>query len=72
MFNTAAVGVVFDSINNVQKFYLEHTDDIVSMAIHPKKEIVATGQVTKGRKWREKNKKKAGNHLKYVCGIQRH
>jgi hypothetical protein len=46
VFNAAAVAVVFDTVSNTQKFYTEHTDDIVSMAMHPKGEIFATGQVT--------------------------
>ncbi len=28
-----------------QRFYLLHTDDILCLALHPKGELVATGQV---------------------------
>ncbi|KAM9313939.1 echinoderm microtubule-associated protein-like 6 [Pholidichthys leucotaenia] len=43
----AGVGVVYNSREHTQKFYLGHNDDIISLAIHPDKIQVATGQVGK-------------------------
>jgi len=43
----AAVGIVYDKRAHRQRFFLEHDDDIVSMAIHPDRRTVATGQVGK-------------------------
>mmetsp|Transcript_15033 Transcript_15033/g.25736 ORF Transcript_15033/g.25736 Transcript_15033/m.25736 type:complete len:637 (+) Transcript_15033:128-2038(+) len=42
---TAAVGIVHDVNTNTQNFLIGHIDDITSMAIHPNKNIVATGQI---------------------------
>ena len=41
----AALGVVFDYKKNKQEFFNKHEEDLVSMAVHPKKKIVATGQM---------------------------
>ena len=41
----AAVGIVYNRDRHSQRFYLGHTDDILCLAIHPVKDIVATGQV---------------------------
>ncbi|TKS67941.1 Echinoderm microtubule-associated protein-like 6 [Collichthys lucidus] len=43
----AGVGVVYNTREHTQKFYLGHNDDIISLAIHPDKIQVATGQVGK-------------------------
>ncbi|CAK8677759.1 unnamed protein product [Clavelina lepadiformis] len=43
----AGVGIVRNLQKQTQKFFLGHTDDIVSLALHPKKTLVATGQVGK-------------------------
>ncbi|XP_072031189.1 echinoderm microtubule-associated protein-like 6 isoform X3 [Amphiura filiformis] len=43
----AGVGVVYNVKNHAQKFFLGHDDDIVSLALHPEKTLVATGQVGK-------------------------
>ena len=43
----AALGVVYDRKTHTQRFYHGHTDDIVSMAIHPDLDLVATGQIGK-------------------------
>jgi len=43
VFTTAGLGVVMDIEKRTQKFSNIHREDIVSMAIHPKKHIVATG-----------------------------
>ena len=41
----AAVGIVYHREKHAQRFYTEHTDDILSLAIHPVKDTIATGQV---------------------------
>ncbi|KAM9700202.1 echinoderm microtubule-associated protein-like 6, partial [Menidia menidia] len=41
----AGVGVVFNPRDHTQKFFLGHNDDIISLALHPDKVQVATGQV---------------------------
>ena len=45
VYHIAAVGVVLNREKHSQRFYLEHTDDILSLCVHPLKDIVATGQV---------------------------
>lgn len=45
MYFTAGVGVVFNKEAKAQRFFVGHTDDIVSLAIDPTRTIVATGQV---------------------------
>ncbi|KAG5285153.1 hypothetical protein AALO_G00000110 [Alosa alosa] len=45
VYHVAAVGVVYNRQQNTQRFYLGHNDDILSLAIHPLKDYVATGQV---------------------------
>ncbi|XP_018322367.1 echinoderm microtubule-associated protein-like 2 isoform X3 [Agrilus planipennis] len=40
----AAVVVLYDAEEQNQRHYLGHTDDVKSLAIHPKKLLVATGQ----------------------------
>uniref|UniRef100_A0A8C0UQ86 EMAP like 6 n=1 Tax=Cyanistes caeruleus TaxID=156563 RepID=A0A8C0UQ86_CYACU len=43
----AGVGVVYNTREHSQKFFLGHNDDIISLAVHPDKTLVATGQVGK-------------------------
>ncbi|XP_028844275.1 echinoderm microtubule-associated protein-like 6 isoform X1 [Denticeps clupeoides] len=43
----AGVGVVYATREHAQKFYLGHSDDIISLALHPERSLVATGQVGK-------------------------
>ena len=45
VFHVAAAGVVYNRDTHSQRFFLEHTDDILCLCIHPIKDIVATGQV---------------------------
>ena len=45
VYHVAAVGIVYNRDRHSQKFYLGHTDDILCLANHPAKDIVATGQV---------------------------
>ncbi|XP_075452064.1 echinoderm microtubule-associated protein-like 6 isoform X1 [Ascaphus truei] len=43
----AGVGVVYNTREHSQKFFLGHNDDIISLALHPERTLVATGQVGK-------------------------
>lgn len=45
LFTTAGVGVVQDTKLNKQSFFDLHKEDIVALALHPDKDIVATGQM---------------------------
>lgn len=45
LFTTAGVGVVQNTTTKKQKFFNLHKEDIVAMALHPDKDIVATGQM---------------------------
>ena len=54
VYHVAALGIVYNRENNTQRFYNEHTDDILCLAIHPAKDFIATGQVS--LRWPEKVK----------------
>ncbi|MGL4948326.1 MAG: hypothetical protein ACRC42_02985, partial [Mycoplasma sp.] len=45
VYHTAALGVVIDKKTNQQKYFTNHEEDIVSLAIHPNGRTVATGQM---------------------------
>eukprot|EP00163_Fabomonas_tropica_P029151 TRINITY_DN615_c0_g1_i1.p1 TRINITY_DN615_c0_g1~~TRINITY_DN615_c0_g1_i1.p1 ORF type:complete len:1806 (-),score=610.31 TRINITY_DN615_c0_g1_i1:143-5560(-) len=45
VYHAAAVGIVHDRKTNTQRVFNGHTDDIVSLAVHPDGDIIATGQV---------------------------
>lgn len=45
VFCGAGLGVIFDYKKNKQQFFDKHEEDIVSLAVHPKGGIVATGQM---------------------------
>ena len=45
VYYTAGVGIVYNDETNKQKFFLRHDDDISSLALHPDRDTVATGQV---------------------------
>ncbi|XP_068760512.1 echinoderm microtubule-associated protein-like 6 [Montipora capricornis] len=47
VFHVAALGIVYSSSSNQQRFYKGHTDDIICLTIHDDKDFVATGQVGK-------------------------
>lgn len=47
VFHVAALGIVYSSSTNQQRFYKGHTDDIICLTIHDDKDFVATGQVGK-------------------------
>ena len=42
-FTTAALGVVMNKTSNTQNFFNLHEEDVVSLALHPNKDIIATG-----------------------------
>ena len=48
-YHVAAAGVLYDKEKRTQRFYTEHDDDILCLAIHPMKDIIATGQVIFGQ-----------------------
>lgn len=49
-YTTAALGVLLNKPGNTQKFFNLHEEDVVSLAIHPSKDIIATGQMaSKGK-----------------------
>ncbi|XP_067091821.1 echinoderm microtubule-associated protein-like 6 [Osmerus mordax] len=45
VYHVAAVGVVYNRQQHVQRFYLGHDDDILCLTVHPLKDYAATGQV---------------------------
>ena len=45
LYFVAAVAIVENIDSGKQRFFLEHDDDIVSLALHPDGNIVATGQI---------------------------
>uniref|UniRef100_A0A3B3BPW6 EML-like second beta-propeller domain-containing protein n=1 Tax=Oryzias melastigma TaxID=30732 RepID=A0A3B3BPW6_ORYME len=45
VYHVAAVGVVYNRLQHSQRFYLGHDDDILSLAVHPLKDYVASAQV---------------------------
>jgi len=45
VYHTAAVGIVYNKENHSQLIFNEHFDDITSLAIHPNKKYVATGEI---------------------------
>mmetsp|Transcript_11585 Transcript_11585/g.38112 ORF Transcript_11585/g.38112 Transcript_11585/m.38112 type:complete len:159 (+) Transcript_11585:180-656(+) len=49
VYHAGATGVVYDSAEHQQQFFTGHTDDIVCLAMHPERELVATGQVGRAR-----------------------
>ncbi|CAF0889090.1 unnamed protein product [Brachionus calyciflorus] len=45
VYHVAALGIVYNKETQVQKFYDQHTDDILCLSLHPLKNFVATGQI---------------------------
>jgi len=45
IYHTAALGIKMNPVKNTQKFHFGHKDDIMSFALHPDGEIVATGEI---------------------------
>lgn len=48
IYHAAAVGIIYDPSDHTQSHFIGHNDDIVSFALSPNKDLVATGEV--GRK----------------------
>lgn len=77
VFHSAATGVVYNQNLHTQQFFInEHTDDIISMALHPSGDIVATGQVGKDPQiiiWNTSTLSKlstlTGAHERGVCAL---
>ncbi|XP_050404782.1 echinoderm microtubule-associated protein-like 6 [Patella vulgata] len=76
VYHVAATGIVYNKDKNEQKFYTQHTDDILCLCIHPLKDLVATGQV--GREptihiWDAETLKTGailkGGHQRGVCAV---
>ena len=53
LFPASAAVVIMDTRTNSQRFFLEHDDDVMALAVHPKLDIVASGQLS--RKGKEDN-----------------
>ncbi|TNV87854.1 hypothetical protein FGO68_gene13813 [Halteria grandinella] len=45
VYHAAAAGVVLNQVTNEQRFFIQHTDDIISMALDPTGRYCATGQL---------------------------
>ena len=41
----AAAAVIYHPVKKSQRYFIEHTDDIISLALHPDQKTVATGEV---------------------------
>lgn len=62
----AAVVVLYNVEEQSQRHYLGHTDDVKSMAIHPNKLLVATGQCAGHDKRDARVSKKCLQYCKFV------
>lgn len=79
VYHAAAAGIVHNLANSTQTFYLEHTDDILCLAVnrHPKlQNVVATGQLGKDgpiHVWNAASKQTLsitrGHHTDGVCSV---
>lgn len=47
VFPASAAVVIMDTETNTQRFFLEHDDDVMALAVHPKLDIVASGQLSR-------------------------
>lgn len=45
VYHVAALGIVYNKKEHKQQYYSAHNDDILCLAIHPSKSLVATGQI---------------------------
>eukprot|EP00163_Fabomonas_tropica_P034258 TRINITY_DN93_c0_g1_i1.p1 TRINITY_DN93_c0_g1~~TRINITY_DN93_c0_g1_i1.p1 ORF type:complete len:2052 (-),score=797.91 TRINITY_DN93_c0_g1_i1:729-6884(-) len=50
VYHTAATGIVYDKKSHTQKHFRGHTDDILSLHVHPEGDLVATGEIGKDPK----------------------
>ncbi|XP_012942464.1 echinoderm microtubule-associated protein-like 6 isoform X2 [Aplysia californica] len=76
VYHVAATCVVHNKEKNAQRFYTEHTDDILCLCIHPLKDIIATGQVGRDPSihiWDTESLKTGsvlkGQHQRGVCAV---
>ncbi|XP_041352370.1 echinoderm microtubule-associated protein-like 6 isoform X2 [Gigantopelta aegis] len=76
VYHVAAVGIVYNKEKNQQRFYLEHTDDILCLCIHPIKDLIATGQVGRDPSihiWDAETLKTGailkGHHQRGICAL---
>ncbi|XP_046338524.1 echinoderm microtubule-associated protein-like 6 isoform X1 [Haliotis rufescens] len=76
VYHVASVGIVYNKEKHTQRFYTQHTDDILCLCIHPIKDLVATGQV--GREpsihvWDAETLKTGsilkGHHQRGICAV---
>ncbi|KAM6977453.1 echinoderm microtubule-associated protein-like 6 [Aplochiton taeniatus] len=77
VYHVAAVGVVYNRQQHAQRFYLGHDDDIISLTVHPLKDLVATGQVGRDpaiHVWDVQTLKclslLKGHHQRGVCALE--
>ena len=47
VYSSAGVGIVYNRKTHTQRFFLDHTDDIICVALHPDGKVVATGEIGK-------------------------
>merc|ERR1711871_757859 len=47
VYSSAAIGIIYNSVEHCQKFYVGHDDDIISLTVSPDRQFVATGQLGK-------------------------
>ncbi|KAI3380118.1 hypothetical protein SNEBB_001204 [Seison nebaliae] len=76
IYNVAALGVIYNINNGTQRFYNQHNDDVLSIALHPDQKTAATGQVGRDPSihvWNSVNLKTLailkGQHDRGVCSI---
>ncbi|KAF0698173.1 Aste57867_11158 [Aphanomyces stellatus] len=67
VYHAAALGIVFDANNHSQQFFEEHDDDIVSLALHPNRKNVATGQMGKVPKIHVWELGSKGKYISLAC-----
>ncbi len=76
VYHVAATGIVYNRDTHSQRFYLEHTDDILCLCVHPLRDIIATGQVGRDPTihiWDAATTKSQailkGQHMRRVCAV---
>lgn len=52
VYHVAAVSIIYNRLQHTQRFYLGHDDDILSLTVHPLKDLVASAQVGLRRRGR--------------------
>jgi len=76
VYHVAALGIVYNKTAGVQRFYNEHSDDILCLSLHPFKNYVATGQIGRDPSihiWDVETMKTLsilkGGHYRGVCSL---